>query len=266
MCGGLIPVKPLFMRSGLSVLLAAIFITGCATEAGQERMKKDIADLKGEVARLSARQDAMEQDLARKTAKEKEQAAKAPAQQPPKAEPRPQISSQAPLAIPMLPVVKVSEPKPEAAKAAPVVEVRETETENPEIQGAVQPDSTEDPGKVFNKGMRQFAENDCGNAVVTFEDFLRLAPSHPKAPQALINIGECYYKRGEFAIALSEYTRLEQLFQDSKLVPKALYKAGMCLKNLKDPKGARETFQRLIKEYPGDPAAAMAQKELAHLK
>jgi TolA-binding protein len=264
MRGDIVPVKPLFMRSGLSVLLAAVVVAGCATEASQERMKKDIADLKGEIARLSARQDAMEQDLARKTAKEKEQAAKAPP--PPKAEPRPQMSPPPPLAIPMLPIVKVSEPKPEAAKAAPVADVREPELENPELQGALQPDSTEDPGKVFNKGMRQFAENDCGNAVVTFEDFLRLAPSHPKAPQALINIGECYYKRGEFAIALSEYTRFEQLYQDSRLVPQALYKAGMCSKNLKDPKGARETFQRLIKEYPGDPAAAKAQKELAHLK
>lgn len=243
-------------------LLVTIFAPGCGAGAEQQQLKKDLANLKNEVARLSSRQDALEQEIARRNAADREHATRPAAAPPPKAEPKPQAGPY----IPTLPVVKLNEPKAEASRTAPSAEVREPGLENPEIQGAVQPESNQDPGRVFTKGMRQFAEKDCGNAVVTFEEFLRLAPTHPKAAQAIMNIGECYFKRGEYAIALSEYTRLEQLYQDSKLLPMAMYRAGICLKNLKDPKGAREMFQRLSSSYPGDPAAAMAEKELAHLK
>jgi hypothetical protein len=77
-----------------------------------------------------------------------------------------------------------------------------------------------------SKAPRQYTKNDCGNAVASFEEFLRLHPENPKSPQALSYIGECYFNRGEYAIAVSEFGGFSGQYEASSLAPMALYRVG----------------------------------------
>ena len=79
-------------------------------------------------------------------------------------------------------------------------------------------------------------------------------------------VAECYFRRREFAIALSEYTRVAEQFGGAAQVPMAMYKAGVCLKELKDVRGARLMFEKVREAFGGQEAAELAGKELAKLK
>jgi tol-pal system protein YbgF len=235
---------------------AVLLLLGCGRPADEMQLRKDIDELKQEVGRLAARQESLEKKI---------DSARSPAQPAgPAAEKAP--AATAPISIPSLPVVKVGE----GAAAEAEQQRRDPRPAGsgdvPEIQGLDDKAAKTDPGRHFAKAMQQFANGDCGNAVVTFEDFLRENPGHQKAPNAVFNIAECYFRRGEYAIALSEFTRLEQMYRDSKLVPSALLKAGICLKNLKDVRGAKEMFKRVLERHPDDEAAGAAGKELSRLK
>lgn len=233
-----------------------------------KKMQADIDSLKADVVKIAARQEVLEKDVSRITADKVRSAD----QQPQPGAP----TKEADIKVPTLKVVKVREDIP-SKKVRDVVstperpfgdtgpEVSEGSAANI-IQGATVHEDPGDPNKLYAKALQQYVDKDCGNAVVSFEEFVRLHPGHAKASQAVFSIAECYFTRGEFAIALSEFTRVADAYKGSRQVPMAMFKAGMCLKSLKDTRGARKWFEKVVEMFAGTEAAGNAEKELARLK
>lgn len=269
----------------LAAAVAVAICASCRTTDAEKRILSDLDGLKSEVARVSARQDAVEREIAKLTGDSRVMAADAKdARDAAKAAAAPGGKS-SDIRVPNLKVFKVRDDTPPSKKARTVEVVSTPERPfgdaGPEVaeggaahllhRGEVpgvptRAEEGADPGKMYARALQQFSEIDCGNAVVTFEDFVRLNPSHPKASQAVFYVGECYFNRGEYAIALSEFTRLAEQYRGAKQVPMALYKAGMCLKSLKDVRGARQIFTKVKEDFSGEEAAVLAEKELAKLK
>ena len=243
-------------------------------------MAGDLDALKKEVARISARQEVLEKQVGRlsgdrKPDESKDAARGAPKDPPPIERPRD-------IKVPALKVVKMrdegaakrargddvvttadrpfGEPGPDVSESGALSLVKS------ELPGHPAREEQAEPNRVYARALQQFSETDCGNAVVSFEDFVRIDPSNAKASQAVYYIGECYFKRGEYAIALSEFTRLAEQYKEAKQTPMALYMAGLCLKSLKDAKGARQMLEKVKESYPGQEAALLAEKELLKLK
>jgi tol-pal system protein YbgF len=261
---------------------ALVLCASCRTTDTEKKILSDLEALKTDVARVTARQDTLEREVMKQGGAEKPEV-----KEKPKAEARtaPEPERAGNIKVPNLKVVKMKDDAPPSKKARSVDVVstpdRPFGDTGPEIsEGAaanvlqhselpgmpLRAESNADPNKVYARALQQFSEADCGNAVVTFEDFIRQNPGHPKAPQAVYYVGECYFNRGEFAIALSEFTRVAEQFRGAKQVPMALYKAGMCLKSLKDIRGARQTLQKVKEEFASEEAGLLAAKELERLK
>jgi TolA-binding protein len=82
---------------------------------------------------------------------------------------------------------------------------------------------------LFWLGNAQYATRDYKEAMINFRALLSRAPSHSRAPEAVLSVANC---------------QLE----------------------LKDAKGARKTLTDLIKAYPQSEAAGAARERLATLK
>lgn len=91
------------------------------------------------------------------------------------------------------------------------------------------------PGSGYNEvvlywlGNAQYGKRDYKNAMATFRSMVALAPTHPRAPEAMLSI-------------------------------------AMCQIELKDRPGARRTLEELIKAHPQSEAAAEAKERLVALR
>ncbi len=54
-------------------------------------------------------------------------------------------------------------------------------------------------------------------------------------------------------------------YPNGKAIPDAYYFKGLALKNLRQFDRARDAFEAVVKKYPGDNAARLAQQALAQL-
>ena len=78
-------------------------------------------------------------------------------------------------------------------------------------------------------GNAQYATRDYKEAIGNFKALLAAAPTHARAPEAALSIGNCQVE-------------------------------------LKDTRAARKTFEDLVKAYPQSEAAGAAKERLARLK
>jgi len=261
----------LFM-AGYSLMGA---IMGCGTADSEKRIRREMDEIRLEMTRITDRQNSMEQQIAQLTvaqhaAKDDERKKTTPVDtKKPKQAYRQSGNNGASYKIPDLPVVKYqAEGMPQEEGKDSVNRSEENENSVPVAGTFETVDSAAEieARNLFSEASKRFAENDCIKAIPLFDAFVGKYYTHPKASLALFNMAECYYKRGEYAVALSEYTRLEQQYPTAKQVPMSAFKLGMCLKQLKDFSGARQAFERVKSSFAGDEAASMAERELRKIR
>jgi tol-pal system protein YbgF len=121
------------------------------------------------------------------------------------------------------------------------------------------------PEKLYASAMASFRSEEHGQAVLEFGEVVEQFPQHPLASNSLYWIGEVYYRQGEFRQALVKLEKLIDGYPQSAQVPEALLKVGLCHRALKDTAAARESFARVMKNYPGTNAASQARALLSQL-
>ena len=107
--------------------------------------------------------------------------------------------------------------------------------------------------------MATFRAREYGQAVLDFVDFIAKYPRHPLAANAQYWIGEAYYVQRDYRQALTEFQKVLDVAPGSAKVPDALLKVGLCYRNLRDESRARQTWDRVVKDYPKSPAATKAR-------
>ncbi len=80
--------------------------------------------------------------------------------------------------------------------------------------------------------------------------FLVKWPDHPYADHAMYWRGECYYARGDYAAALTEFEGVVARFPAGAKAPDALLKSGLSELKLGHAAQGKVDFERLAKEYP----------------
>jgi tol-pal system protein YbgF len=114
----------------------------------------------------------------------------------------------------------------------------------------------------YQAALATFRTREYGQAVLDFLDFLAKYPRHPLASHAQYWIGEAYYIQRDWHQALVEYEKVATLDGRSGSVPESLLKIGLCYQNLREPGRARQTWRRIIAEYPDSDAAQKARSLL----
>lgn len=118
---------------------------------------------------------------------------------------------------------------------------------------------------LYKKGMALLKEKRHRDAVAMFEDFLSQFPQHGYADNCTYWIGEAYYDRQMYHKALAHFEQVVVQYPRGNKVPDAMLKAAFCYSSLGLRDRATELFEKLIRTFPGTPAARLAEKRQAEL-
>ena len=114
--------------------------------------------------------------------------------------------------------------------------------------------------QAYAAALATFRAREHGQAVLDFLDFIAKYRRHALAGNAQYWIGEAYYVQRDYRQALLEFQKVFEL--GAAKIPDALVKVGLCYWSLRDPTRARQTWQRVVREYPGTEAARVARTQL----
>jgi len=120
------------------------------------------------------------------------------------------------------------------------------------------------PEQMYDLAYQQYRGSRYGTARQAFREFLRMFPTHERAPDALYFIGESF--AGENAdSAAAVYQQVVKTYATSPRAPSALYKLGFLAEQRGDKGAARTYYARVIAGYPRSPEANLARDKLQRL-
>jgi tol-pal system protein YbgF len=122
-----------------------------------------------------------------------------------------------------------------------------------------------EPDELFATSRAALERGSVTTARAGFEEFLRLYPQHPLAPEALLMIAESYAQADELQRALEAYGRVLELHPNSDQAPTALFRAALLEVGRGNPDRARAMLNQVISAYPRSEEAALAQEQLGPL-
>jgi len=144
-------------------------------------------------------------------------------------------------------------------QAATVVVTPKVELVNPES-----PLKSKDSGppQAYVKAFGLYSTNKFSAAIQAFELFLKESPASEYVPNAHYWIGECYYSSSDVPAALVAFQKVVDGWPKHPKASDALLKIGYSLTAQKQQEKAKAIFERLIRSYPGSPAAVKARERL----
>lgn len=155
----------------------------------------------------------------------------------------------------------VAEPEPTAAPAAgtPVATP-------PAVKPAAGVAADLSASDHYNKAYAYLTATDYKNAQVWFEEFLKRHPQDALADNAYYWLGEVYLVQNNPNSAVVKFRDGLKAFPKGSKVTANLFKMGVALEQLKQPKLAKAAWEKLLKDYPTAPEAARAKDKLVLLK
>ncbi len=124
--------------------------------------------------------------------------------------------------------------------------------------------------ELVSEGMEAFEGRDYRKAIASFEKLKDWYPFSKYAILAELKIADSHYHLEEYEEAVSAYEEFESLHPRNEAVPYVIFQIGNCYFEQMDSidrdqgvvRKALETYNRLVKQYPDDPYAAKAQKNI----
>lgn len=151
---------------------------------------------------------------------------------------------------------------PEAVPApSPKAEVESLPLETPSIPPAAEAQNlAADPSALYKSGLDLMGQGQYTQAQAAFADFIVQFPESDLADNAQYWIGECFYSQKNFKDARDAFKAVSDHFPFGNKVPDALYKQGLCERQLGQEDQAKATLKKLAEEFSGSEAAIKAGK------
>lgn len=247
----------------IGLALAALAATGCATRASFYRVQDDVNTLRSDVTALRDVQGLTTKEVARTQADLR-------TLQTQVAEMRTKVSETTTEAERLRTRVAVAEEELRKARQvslAPAPQPAPPPSLPPAPVAAVpaEPRSPMPAGRVatpevaYNAALATFRAGEHGQAVLDFLDFIATYPKHALVSSAQYWIGEAYYLQRDYRQAIAEFQKVPEVGPGTSKAADALLKIGMSYQGLRDSASARQTWQRLVREYPSSQAATRAR-------
>ena len=120
-----------------------------------------------------------------------------------------------------------------------------------------------DEGRIsYEKAYALVNKGDLNGAEQAFAAFIQQYPQHQLVANAWYWQGQVQYKKSSYEQARVSFLNAAK-YNDSPKRPDALFKLGKISEQLGDKDKARRYYEVLIKTYPNDTSAVMAQRELS---
>lgn len=118
------------------------------------------------------------------------------------------------------------------------------------------------PDQLFAAAYGDYSKGNYDLAIGEFSQYVETYPSSEMADNAQYWIGECYYGKKKFNEAVAEFDKVTANFPKGDKVPGARFKKGMALIELGQTDAARAEFVALTRLYPRSNEAALAKQQL----
>jgi tol-pal system protein YbgF len=118
----------------------------------------------------------------------------------------------------------------------------------------------------FDAALATLRKGDFAQAQSSFTDFTRRYPGSGYNSSALFWLGNAQYAQRNYKDAVTNFRALMSAAPTHLRAPEALLSIANCQVELKDTKGARTTLAELLKAYPQSEAATVGKDRLAKLK
>lgn len=131
----------------------------------------------------------------------------------------------------------------------------------PLTQGAAVPSIQGDgsPTEVYLQAFGDYASGHYQTAVHGFETFLQRFPNNSYASNAQFWLGDCYFNQQQYPLAIQEFERVLNEYQNAPKNPDALFKIAISQLQLGATDEARQAINTLSQLYPKSTAAQKAQ-------
>lgn len=120
--------------------------------------------------------------------------------------------------------------------------------------------------KAYDEALAVFRKGDFAAASVAFSDFIKRYASSGYVVPSLFWAGNAQYANRDYKEAIRNFNLLLAKAPTHARAPDAMLSVANCQLELKDLKGARKTLDEVAKTYPQSEAAAAARERLAKLK
>ena len=121
------------------------------------------------------------------------------------------------------------------------------------------------PDQMYDISLQQYRRGSVTTARLGFREFLRVFPSHDRAPDALFYVGESF-EQTQPDSAAAVYDQLVRSYPNTPRAPSALYKLGLLAEQRGDRPAARTYYSRVIAGYPRSPEADLARQNQQRLR
>lgn len=118
----------------------------------------------------------------------------------------------------------------------------------------------------YEAAMAQIRASDFNAAAVSLSVFQQRYPASGYTESVLYWLGNAQYARRDCKAAMGSFSRLVAAAPTHLRAPEAMLSIANCQSELKDAKAARKTLEDLVKTYPGSEAAVAAKERLVAMK
>jgi TolA-binding protein len=111
----------------------------------------------------------------------------------------------------------------------------------------------------YDLGLERLEGEDYEGALVRFRRAQELAPLSSTAINAAYFEAVVFYRQELWRAAAEGFGRVVETFPEARIVPEALYQAGICRDRLGETEAANRLWLRVIREFPDSHWAVEAQ-------
>lgn len=126
-------------------------------------------------------------------------------------------------------------------------------------------DSSQESMHPYYKGIEAMQAKQYDQAVKSFSQFVTMNPRHPYADRAQFFVAEAAFLSKEYGLALVATNLLESRYPHSLKLPEVLNRRTLSLVHLNQKNQARETFEKLRREFPNHPMVSETEHEMASI-
>ncbi|MEK6567868.1 MAG: tetratricopeptide repeat protein, partial [Candidatus Omnitrophota bacterium] len=110
------------------------------------------------------------------------------------------------------------------------------------------------------------AESSFKEAILEYEKIIKRDPHSPLAAQAWDLISLTYLSQQKWDKAVDSLRVLSEAYPDDIRAPKAMFTMAIIYRRqLRDPRKAKEAFEKFVQKYPGHELAGLAKAEFESL-
>jgi tol-pal system protein YbgF len=159
-----------------------------------------------------------------------------------------------------------SAPGPDAGGRTPQAPASVDPSTLPE--GAAGQPVAADEVQAYREAYAAWRAGDTQACIDRFQQFLQTHASSAYADDAAFWMADCYFKRGDYQLAILRFDDVPRMYPTGNKAADALYRQGEALIRLGPSyaKAARRAFERVVQEYPDSPRVPAAKRQLEALR